>query len=271
MCGIAGFSAAPGVRFDASLLVRLLIAGLAERGEDACGYATRRQDTGEIEIVKAALPPHRFLAEHAVEIEPGRSVGVVHVRDFTKGRPACDANNHPIRHGRVVGIHNGRIQNDDELFTTFGRGRQEPGMTVDSEAIFMLLDVFSQTPEAAFPRLRGSYSAAWMHDDDDPSLLHLVRGRGRPLAIGASPGLTIFASTMHALAFAGLRMGLTLRPHTVPPGTMLTLRDGLQIATRPIDVQPFEESGIVTYSPDHPNARNARALMEDRDAGAPGA
>ena len=40
---------------------------------------------------------------------------LLHVRDYTKGHPQIAANNHPVRHGTVVGVHNGTILNDDEL------------------------------------------------------------------------------------------------------------------------------------------------------------
>ena len=52
----------------------------------------------------------------AVELPSGVTEALVHVRDFTKGHPTLLANNHPIRHGSVVGIHNGVIDNDEELF-----------------------------------------------------------------------------------------------------------------------------------------------------------
>ena len=61
---------------------------------------------------------------------------LVHVRDYTKGHPSIAANNHPVRHGPVVGIHNGIIVNDDEILADFPCARSEPEMTVDSEAIF---------------------------------------------------------------------------------------------------------------------------------------
>ena len=51
------------------------------------------------------------------------------------------ANNHPIRHGSVVGIHNGIIENDDALLARYGIERAEPQMTVDSEAIFALMEL----------------------------------------------------------------------------------------------------------------------------------
>ena len=51
-----------------------------------------------------------------VELPADTSEALVHVRDYTKGHPTLLANNHPIRHGSVVGIHNGVIANDEEIF-----------------------------------------------------------------------------------------------------------------------------------------------------------
>ena len=41
MCGIAGYSLDQNTDIDTSVLTKLLLAGLAERGEDASGYAFR--------------------------------------------------------------------------------------------------------------------------------------------------------------------------------------------------------------------------------------
>ena len=51
---------------------------------------------------------------------------LVHVRDYTKGHPTIEANNHPIRHGAVVGIHNGIIVNDDEILGRTGSRAPSP-------------------------------------------------------------------------------------------------------------------------------------------------
>src|SRR6516165_7536119 len=98
MCGIAGYSLAPHSRLDRTLAAQALLAAIAERGTDAVGYAY----------------PAPSLLEH-VTVPAGANEALVHVRDFTKGHPSVAANNHPIRHGPVVGVHNGRIENDDEL------------------------------------------------------------------------------------------------------------------------------------------------------------
>ena len=65
---------------------------------------------------------------------------LLHVRDYTKGTPDIEVNNHPVRHGAVVGVHNGVIENDDALLDRYGIERETPEMTVDSEAIFALME-----------------------------------------------------------------------------------------------------------------------------------
>ena len=51
MCGIAGFTIAPGMELERTALARLLLAGIAERGTDATGYAYRAPD-GAVEVHK---------------------------------------------------------------------------------------------------------------------------------------------------------------------------------------------------------------------------
>ena len=49
----------------------------------------------------------------AIELPADATQALVHVRDYTKGHPQVAANNHPVRHGTVAGVHNGTILNDD--------------------------------------------------------------------------------------------------------------------------------------------------------------
>ena len=72
-------------------------------------------------------------------------------------------------------------------------------MTVDSEAIFALVDAYGTSPET-LAELVGAMAAAWL-DERDPGVLHLARGVGRPLWIGAA-GTRFFASTRAALEVA---------------------------------------------------------------------
>src|SRR6476620_4273558 len=109
---------------------------------------------------------------------------LLHVRDYTKGHPRIEANNHPVRHGAVVGIHNGHIDNDDELMARYGFVRAEPEMSVDSEVIFAIAEANGGTARG-FEDFRGSLATGW-RDERAPELLFLARGVGRPLWVGTT-------------------------------------------------------------------------------------
>ena len=122
---------------------------------------------------------------------------LIHVRDYTKGHPSIPANNHPVRHGPVVGIHNGVIVNDDEILGEFDCARAEPRMTVDTEAIFALA-AHSRADARAFEQLRGSMATAWF-DERAPDVA-LPRPRRPPAALDRpGPVGVFFASTKRAL------------------------------------------------------------------------
>jgi glutamine phosphoribosylpyrophosphate amidotransferase len=149
---------------------------------------------------------------------------LVHVRDYTKGHPSIAANNHPVLHGPVVGIHNGIITNDDELLGLHDCARAEPEMTVDSEAIFAVA-AHSRSDAAALEALEGAMAAAWL-DEREPELLHLARGVGRPLWLGEGRDGVFFASTRVALEVAERYCGASLRKREVADGTLLRLAGG---------------------------------------------
>src|SRR5690348_11838128 len=110
MCGIAGYSVRTGSSLDRTLAAQALLAAIAERGADAVGYAYRRADDPYATVVKQRTPASELLERVTV---PGNATQLlVHVRDYTKGHPSINANNHPVRHGPVIGIHNGIITNE---------------------------------------------------------------------------------------------------------------------------------------------------------------
>jgi glucosamine 6-phosphate synthetase-like amidotransferase/phosphosugar isomerase protein len=157
MCGIAGYSVGTGSRIDRTLAAQALLAGIAERGADAVGYAFRAR--GGLTVHKQQSGASALL--DAIHVPAAARQTLVHVRDFTKGPPTIAANNHPIRHGRVVGIHNGIIAPDEALFARHGLDRQEPEMTVDSEAIFALVDALGTKPKV-LDELVGTMACAWI-------------------------------------------------------------------------------------------------------------
>jgi glucosamine 6-phosphate synthetase-like amidotransferase/phosphosugar isomerase protein len=221
MCGIAGYSLEPGARIARTLAAQALLTGIAERGADAVGYA-HRSEGGEPVVHKRRAGASALLGE--LRLPHDASEVLVHVRDYTKGHPTIEANNHPVRHGTVVGVHNGIIVNDEDLFDRHGFEREEPEMSVDSEAIFALAEELGSRG-STFEHLRGSMAAAWM-DDREPGAIYLARGVGRPLWVGSAHEGVFFASTKHALEVFESFMRLPLRKHELEEGTLLRLEDG---------------------------------------------
>jgi glutamine phosphoribosylpyrophosphate amidotransferase len=229
MCGIAGFSLAPDSQLERTLAAQSLLAAIAERGADAVGYASRSPGDGYPTVVKQRTPASLLLER--ISVPPAAGQLLVHVRDYTKGHPSIAANNHPVRHGPVVGIHNGIITNDDELLERHDCSRAEPQMTVDSEAIFAVA-AHSRSDARALEELEGAMAAAWL-DEREPDLVHLARGTGRPLWLGQGRDGVFFASTKLALEVLEHYCDLSLRKRQVREGTLLALRAGtVQAQTR---------------------------------------
>ena len=200
MCGIAGYSFGNASRVNRTLAAQALLAGIAERGADA------------------------------VVLPPATGQALIHVRDYTKGHPTIAANNHPVRHGRVTGIHNGIISNDEELFARHRIERDRPEMTVDSEVIFALVDA-GGTSAPVLEELVGAMAAAWI-DERSPDVLHVARGVGRPLWLARGRHEVLFASTRAALEVVEQALGTTFRKTEVEEGRLLTLVGGSLVGER---------------------------------------
>jgi glucosamine 6-phosphate synthetase-like amidotransferase/phosphosugar isomerase protein len=226
MCGIAGYSLSPASTVPRTLAAQALLAGIAERGADAVGYAYRA--SGPAIIVHKRRSGATALLEE-LHIPGDATKALVHVRDYTKGHPRIESNNHPIRHGAVVGIHNGIIVNDEEIFARYGFEREEPEMTVDSEAIFALAEHSDGSPEA-LEELHGAMATGWL-DERAPSTLFLARAVGRPLWVGSAAREFFFASTRDALDVLEQTLRLSLRKREVDEGTLLHVSEGRIAAT----------------------------------------
>jgi glucosamine 6-phosphate synthetase-like amidotransferase/phosphosugar isomerase protein len=221
MCGIAGYSLSAKSGLDRTLAAQSLLAGIAERGADAVGYAHRSPGAPYPTVVKQRTPASELLDR--IDVPAGATELLVHVRDYTKGHPSIAANNHPVRHGPVVGIHNGIILNDDELLAPLSCARAEPRMTVDSEAIFALA-AHSHNDPLALEELTGSLAAAWM-DSRVAGTIFAARGAGRPLWIGAAKHELFFASTRRALEVVEQYARVKLRKSEIVEGSFLELRE----------------------------------------------
>jgi glucosamine 6-phosphate synthetase-like amidotransferase/phosphosugar isomerase protein len=222
MCGIAGYSLRSRSGVDRTLAAQALLAAIAERGADAVGYAYRGPEDAYATVVKQRTPASQLLER--VTVPENANQLLVHVRDYTKGHPSIAANNHPVRHGAVIGIHNGIITNDDELLAPHSCARAEPRMTVDSEAIFALA-AHSRNDARALERLRGAMATGWL-DERVPGVVFIARGSGRPLWVGENRHGVFFASTRLALEVVADYCELKLRKVEVNEGTWFALRNG---------------------------------------------
>ncbi|MBD0329239.1 MAG: hypothetical protein ICV64_03960 [Thermoleophilia bacterium] len=256
MCGIAGYSLSVDSRVERTLAAQALLAGIAERGADAVGYAW--EDGQRLHVHKQRSGASALLEE--LRIPPSACTALVHVRDYTKGHPTIEANNHPIRHGAVVGIHNGVIANDEEVFARYRFERQEPEMTVDSEAIFALVDDVGPRAQV-LERLRGTMATGWL-DERFPGMVFVARGIGRPLWLAEGKRESFFASTRETLELVEDTVRMTLRKRELNEGTMVALLNGCVVARerfRP-DSTFVEENPLPAVRAPHERASCARRL-----------
>ena len=256
MCGIAGYSLHRASPVDRTLAAQALLAGIAERGADAVGY-TYRGDSGALSVHKQRSGASALIER--ISIPTDATQALIHVRDYTKGHPRIAANNHPVRHGAVKGVHNGIIVNDEELFARYGFEREHPRMTVDSEAIFALVDAKGPAV-AALEELRGSLATAWF-DDRRPDEVFVARGVGRPVWLGEGRREAFFASTREALEVVEQYLGLRLRKRELPEGILLSLVDGKRAtAKRFTPDRAFEETPLPAVRAPHEGAVCLRRL-----------
>lgn len=155
MCGIAAVFLHPQERKPSEwaaireLFTRNLVFN-EERGREATGCAVIGQD-GQVRLHKMPMAASRFvtLPEYGSLLGSVNSTTTLilgHTRLSTQGDPALASNNHPLEAGPVFGIHNGQVNNADELFASHGLPRQGE---VDSEIIFRFLETISPASPAS--------------------------------------------------------------------------------------------------------------------------
>ena len=169
---------------------------------------------------------------------------LVHVRDYTKGHPTIEANNHPVTHGRVVGIHNGIIVNDERSSPATASSAPHPEMTVDSEAIFALAEHADGDADGARGAARRDGDGV---DGRAASGRALRRPRGRPAALDrhAPAGALLRLDTRCARgARADATARCELQQAEVERGhAARASRDGRVCAAEPLPPRPLLRRG----------------------------
>jgi glucosamine--fructose-6-phosphate aminotransferase (isomerizing) len=208
MCGIVGAVSQRNI-------VPILIEGLKRleyRGYDSCGVAVH-QGGG----LKRARSTSRVAELQALADEDGISAGtgIAHTRWATHGAPAVH-NAHPHFStgpgtsaagadavGRIALVHNGIIENHDELRAELkARGYVFTSQT-DTEVIAHLIDHLYNgdlldAVQQALPRLKGAYAVA-VFCRDEPHRVVAAR-EGSPLVLGVGEQENFVASDAMALA-----------------------------------------------------------------------
>jgi glucosamine--fructose-6-phosphate aminotransferase (isomerizing) len=223
MCGIVGYVGA-----DEALPVILEGLGHLEyRGYDSGGVAVLN---GEIQVVKKAGKLAALEKELSESGSPRGTIGMGHTRWATHGQPT-DINAHPHLdcRGRVAVIHNGIIENFQELKTRL----QDDGHTfvsdTDTEVVAHLVEdaagegmVLTEAVRSAVGRLEGAYALVVL-SADEPDVIVGVRVSS-PMVVGLGEGENLLASDAPAL------LPRTRRVVPLADGQMVELRaDGVRI------------------------------------------
>ena len=192
MCGIVGAVSNRNI-------VPILVEGLKRleyRGYDSCGVAVHQR--GELRRARSTARVAELEAGVAADDIDG-TTGIAHTRWATHGAPAVH-NAHPhfssgphggLGVGRVALVHNGIIENHDELRAELqARGYRFSSQT-DTEVIAHLIDhLYSgdllEAVQRAIPRLQGAYAIA-VFCRDEPQRVVGAR-EGSPLILGVGQG-----------------------------------------------------------------------------------
>ena len=201
MCGIVGFT---GHRQAAPVLLDGL-AKLEYRGYDSAGIAVRDGEK-DVEIVKAK-GRLRVLAEKTNDgTAMHGTCGIGHTRWATHGEPSeLNAHPHCSDDRNVVGVHNGIIENYQELREKLQHKGYNFYSDTDTEVAIKLIDYYykkyEHTPvdaiNHAMVRIRGSYALAIMFRDY-PEEIYAAR-KDSPMIIGVADGESFVASAVPAI------------------------------------------------------------------------
>lgn len=197
MCGIVGILGSKPVAGDLVDALRRL----EYRGYDSAGIATvenghldRRRAEGKLKNLEQRL------ANHPLQ---GRA-GIGHTRWATHGRPV-ERNAHPHMNGRVAVVHNGIIENFQELKDELAAKGHEFETETDTETVLHLVTDFLdqghspvEAARLALERLSGAFALGLIFAGYDN--LMIGARQGPPLAIGHGKGEMYLGSDAIALA-----------------------------------------------------------------------
>ena len=200
MCGIIGVTSEDRV-------VEKLINGLLRqeyRGYDSSGLAVFGKDSNQVQLVKRAGKVSEL--QNAIkEVPMTGTTGIAHTRWATHGIPT-EKNAHPHHsRGEVYVVHNGIIENHQELRTTLKALDYDFESETDTEVIAHLIHAklgnsvsLAEAVKEAVKDLKGTYALGAIHIKE-PQVIVAAR-KGSPLVLGLGQGENLIASDQLAIA-----------------------------------------------------------------------
>ncbi|MBR5288150.1 MAG: glutamine--fructose-6-phosphate transaminase (isomerizing) [Clostridia bacterium] len=196
MCGIVGYA-------GGAQAAPILLHGLKKleyRGYDSAGIAVRDASSAHIEVIKAKGRLDRLMDMTGGGQAVCGMSGVGHTRWATHGEPSAEnAHPHYSREKRVVIVHNGIIENYQEIRDMLERRGYRFHTQTDTEAAALLLDCAYAGEDGNSPqeravhairttmlRLQGSYALGILFHDQ-PDVVYAAR-RDSPLVVGRCTG-----------------------------------------------------------------------------------
>src|SRR5207247_1001694 len=242
MCGIVGAIAKRNV-------VPILIEGLKRleyRGYDSAGVAVINGSLKRLRSCGRVAQLEKLAGEQQLE----GTQGIGHTRWATHGVPS-ERNAHPHNGGGVSVVHNGIIENHDEVRARLRAQDYEFSSDTDSEVIAHLvhsklragLSVF-EAVQQSIRELVGAYAIAVIAADDPARLV--VARMGAPLLLGIGDGENFAASDTSALLQVTRNM-IYLEEGDCAEVTLQTVRiveRGGHVVERPLHVSQLAADAI---------------------------
>ena len=198
MCGIVGYTGRESVTDQILDSLELL----EYRGYDSAGLATLNGQTGKIKLRKCAgrVNDLRGICKKDKKIS---TCGIGHTRWATHGG-VSDENTHPHRCGDVLLVHNGIVENYEELKDHFMLHKELKSQT-DTEVVAAVLNrLYQGDPHEAIRKtvqyLKGTFALVIMFADQ-PDIIYAIRNVS-PIVAAYSGNGTMLASDVVALGAA---------------------------------------------------------------------
>jgi glucosamine--fructose-6-phosphate aminotransferase (isomerizing) len=279
MCGIFGLIVHKDSNYGPALIRKSLttLAHLSEsRGKDSSGLVFRNESEKEMQVLKGAVPLSYLLKRAAVKSQldslinsnaqghapgPKSTFAVMgHSRLVTNGSQLNDENNQPVIKDGVIGIHNGIIVNENEIWS--GHPEMKRTYEIDTEVMLALLrkhlrdkwDIPSAVSKT-IGEIFGTVAAAFYFDDLNN--FSLATNNGSLYILTSKNGLFAFASEEYFLKELTKRMDFrrngNISIRQVVPGTGFVL-----------DLEDFRLQGFSFSNPAQRSSADSNLKMPYR-------